>query len=97
MVEQTPAVIAEPLAQGVVPETSRQAALAKRKEKSWRTFLGRILCVVAPLIIWFAPFNLEPNAKHALAIASFMITAWITEAMAQWRQSRVWRVALLIW
>src|SRR5438309_5728082 len=87
MVEQTPALMAEPTisAKEVVAErkeAARQAALGERREKSWRAFIGRILCVVLPIIIWFAPFNLEPTIKHALAITSFMIIAWITEAMA---------------
>ena len=49
---------------------------------SWRTFIGRFLCVIVPVVIWFAPLNLDPTIKHALAIASFMIIAWITEALA---------------
>ncbi len=49
---------------------------------SWRVFTGRILCVAVPVFVWFAPLNLDPTAKHALAIASFMIIAWITEALA---------------
>ena len=50
-------------------------------EVSLRVHVGRILCVVVPLIVWFAPFNIEAPAKHGIAIASFMILAWITEAM----------------
>jgi len=49
---------------------------------SWRAFIGRFLCVIVPVVIWFAPLNLDPTIKHALAIASFMIIAWITEALA---------------
>src|SRR5258706_9472154 len=49
---------------------------------SWRTFIGRFFCVIVPVVIWFAPLNLDPTIKHALAIASFMIIAWITEALA---------------
>ena len=47
-----------------------------------RIFIGRILCVVLPLALWFAPLRIDPTAKHALAIALFMIVAWITEALA---------------
>jgi anion transporter len=87
MIEQAPALITEPAGseKEVFPErkeAARQAALGERREKSWRAFIGRILCVVVPIIIWFAPLNLEPTIKHALAITSFMIIAWITEAMA---------------
>src|SRR6266850_2237956 len=49
---------------------------------SWRTFIGRFLCVIVPVVIWVGPLNLDPTIKHALAIASFMIIAWITEALA---------------
>ena len=80
----------------IAPET-REAAreiVAERAENagqiagpapvriSWRAFAGRILCVVVPIIIWFAPLNLDATVKHALAIASFMIVAWVTEALA---------------
>jgi len=50
-------------------------------EVSLRVHIGRVLCVVVPLIVWFAPFNIADPAKHAISIASFMILAWITEAM----------------
>lgn len=63
-------------------EAARLAEFGERQERSWRTFIGRILCIVVPLIIWFAPLSLDPKIKHALAITSFMIIAWITEAMA---------------
>jgi di/tricarboxylate transporter len=36
---------------------------------------------VIPITLWFAPLNFDLTAKHALAISSFMIVAWITEAM----------------
>lgn len=37
---------------------------------------------MVPVVLWFAPLKLDPTVKHALAITSFMIIAWITEAMA---------------
>jgi solute carrier family 13 (sodium-dependent dicarboxylate transporter), member 2/3/5 len=43
--------------------------------------LGQVLCVVVPLAIWFMPGDLEPTTKHGLAIAMFMVVAWITQAM----------------
>ncbi len=87
MVEQTPAVLAEPTGSAKESvaeraETARLAEFGERQERSWRTFIGRILCIVVPLIIWFAPLSLDPTIKHALSITSFMIIAWITEAMA---------------
>src|SRR6266567_1046577 len=73
------------LAQEVVAEraeTAGQVAAPKPMRMSWRVIAGRVLCVVVPVILWFAPLNLDPTIKHALAIASFMIIAWITEALA---------------
>jgi solute carrier family 13 (sodium-dependent dicarboxylate transporter), member 2/3/5 len=36
---------------------------------------------LVPLIFWFLPLSLEPQAQHALAITLFMILAWATEVM----------------
>jgi solute carrier family 13 (sodium-dependent dicarboxylate transporter), member 2/3/5 len=46
-----------------------------------RISVGQILAIVVPLMLWIAPLNMDPTAKRALAIASFMIIAWITEAL----------------
>jgi len=43
--------------------------------------VGQILCVLVPLVVWFAPLPLEPVTQHALAIVGFMVVAWITRAM----------------
>jgi solute carrier family 13 (sodium-dependent dicarboxylate transporter), member 2/3/5 len=43
--------------------------------------VGQVLCVVVPLAIWFMPGDLNPTTKHGLAIAMFMVVAWITQAM----------------
>ncbi len=48
---------------------------------SWRTSVGGLLAVLVPVAIWFAPLRLNPAAQQALAVASFMILAWITEAL----------------
>ncbi|MCI0422056.1 MAG: anion permease, partial [Acidobacteria bacterium] len=45
-----------------------------------RVLVGRVLAVVVPLLLWVLPLNLDVAARQALAIASFMIIAWITEA-----------------
>ena len=55
------------------------ATLASRT--AWLTVTGRVLAVVAPVALWFAPLGMEPRVQHALAITSFMIVAWITEAL----------------
>ena len=44
-----------------------------------RHHLCRIVCILIPLIIWFAPLPIESATKHGLAIASFMLIAWIIE------------------
>src|SRR5215471_7357693 len=43
--------------------------------------VGQILCVLVPLVVWFAPLPLEPVTKHGFAIVGFMVVAWITRAM----------------
>jgi solute carrier family 13 (sodium-dependent dicarboxylate transporter), member 2/3/5 len=43
--------------------------------------VGQVLCVLVPIVIWFAPLDLEPQTKHAFAIVAFMVIAWITQAM----------------
>ena len=46
---------------------------------STRKIIGSILAVAMPVILWFAPLNFDATSKHALAVAAFMIVAWITE------------------
>jgi anion transporter len=48
---------------------------------SLRANIGRVLCIAVPIIVWFAPLNMADPARHALAITSFMLLAWITEAL----------------
>ena len=50
-------------------------------DTSLRVNIGRALCVAVPLILWFAPIEMDVRTKHTFAIASFMILAWITEAV----------------
>lgn len=85
MVEQSQTVNeAKEMAKEVVTEraeTAGQITVPERTETSWLKFIGRILCVVVPVALWFAPLNLDPTAQHALAIASFIIVGWITQAL----------------
>jgi len=46
---------------------------------STRKIIGSILAVAVPVVLWFAPLDFDATSKHALAVASFMIVAWITE------------------
>ena len=43
--------------------------------------IGRVLCILVPIAIWFAPIGLDPASHHAVAITAFMLLAWITQAM----------------
>jgi anion transporter len=62
-------------------QTSPLTEASKRPPVSWLALAGGILAIVVPAVVWFAPLNLHPAAKHALAITSFMIIAWVTEAL----------------
>ena len=62
-------------------EAATLVAVPERDEASLRMHVGRALCVAVPLILWFAPLGIDPRTQHGLAIASFMILAWITEAL----------------
>src|SRR5262249_44444317 len=53
---------------------------AVERRTSMVKIVGRILCVIVPLIFWFTAMNLDPKAQHTLAITIFMIIGWITEA-----------------
>jgi anion transporter len=48
---------------------------------SARMLIGGILSVGLPCALWFVPLRMDLTEKHALAIASFMIVAWITEVL----------------
>lgn len=52
---------------------------AERTQTSTRTIVGCIASIAIPLLIWFAPLSFAANARHALAVAAFMIVAWIAE------------------
>jgi len=55
-------------------EDANHSPLAKKK------IVGCLLSLAVPIALWFAPLSLGPLATHALAISSFMVIAWITEA-----------------
>lgn len=44
-------------------------------------FIGWAFTLSVPLLLWFLPLPLQLNARHAIAISSFMIIAWITEVL----------------
>lgn len=46
-----------------------------------RKITGAVVTIAIPLALWFSPLPLAINSRHALAVASFMIIAWITEVL----------------
>jgi sodium-dependent dicarboxylate transporter 2/3/5 len=48
---------------------------------SVRKLLEAALSIGLPAALWFAPLRMDLTEKHALATASFMIIAWITEVL----------------
>src|SRR5579859_4482436 len=48
---------------------------------SLRKVIGYILGIVVPVLFWYAPIQFDTTAKHAVAVSSFMIIAWITETL----------------
>jgi sodium-dependent dicarboxylate transporter 2/3/5 len=54
---------------------------AERTENSRQKVIGFIVAVAVPVLIWFAPLNFAADSRHALAVATFMIIAWIAEPM----------------
>jgi anion transporter len=52
---------------------------ANQTETSTRKIVGFIAAVAVSVLIWFAPLHFAANSKHALAVAAFMIIAWIAE------------------
>src|SRR5258708_19410918 len=55
-------------------EDAKHSPIAKNK------IIGCLLSSAVPIALWFAPLSPGPLATHALAISSFMVIAWITEA-----------------
>jgi sodium-dependent dicarboxylate transporter 2/3/5 len=52
-----------------------------RADVPGRVYAARALCVAVPIVVWFAPLAIEPQTQQGLAIAAFMLVAWMTEAM----------------
>jgi sodium-dependent dicarboxylate transporter 2/3/5 len=46
----------------------------------WK-LIASVLCIAIPLVIYFAPWDIEPNAKIALAVTAFMLVAWMTHVV----------------
>jgi solute carrier family 13 (sodium-dependent dicarboxylate transporter), member 2/3/5 len=67
---------------GITEQTIRAAAVeSARRNAASRKVIGAALTIAVPVSVWFAPLPLAINAHHALAVASFMIIAWIAEPL----------------
>lgn len=53
---------------------SEAAALSDPRLK----LIASAVCIGIPLLIYFAPWDIEPRAQAALAISAFMLIAWMT-------------------
>lgn len=62
-------------------EILEQVESSDHSRMSARKLIGYVLGIAVPVALWTLPINLDATAKHALAIASFMIIAWITETL----------------
>src|SRR3954462_8011111 len=65
----------------VVQPTSGPGETLEQPANPTIAAIGQLLCVALPIVIWFAPLDLEPQTQHAFAIVAFMVVAWITQAM----------------
>jgi sodium-dependent dicarboxylate transporter 2/3/5 len=63
--------------------TAKQASdsAPDRALPSARRLIGTFFSIGLPVALWFAPLRLDLTVKHALAVACFMIVAWITEVL----------------
>lgn len=43
--------------------------------------LAWIGTIAVPLLIWFGPWGLEPDAQHALALMAFVLLGWMTQIL----------------
>jgi solute carrier family 13 (sodium-dependent dicarboxylate transporter), member 2/3/5 len=63
-----------------VADPGHQSALSS-ETSNLRIWLGLLGAPGLLTLVWFAPLGIEAKAQHALAIVSFMVVLWITEAV----------------
>jgi sodium-dependent dicarboxylate transporter 2/3/5 len=67
---------------GATEQTVRTAPQVEiRRGPATARAIGGVLTIAVPVALWFSPLPLAMNSRHALAVASFMIIAWITEVL----------------
>ena len=62
-------------------ELASRAVTEEHPVRSAYTLIGGVLAFAVPVALWFAPLGIDAGPRHALAVASFMIIAWISEVM----------------
>jgi anion transporter len=65
----------------VDPGTLRNSSMRAEAASTPWPLLSFAVSVLVPLGVWFAPLGLAPQTQHAFAIISFMVLAWMTQAM----------------
>jgi solute carrier family 13 (sodium-dependent dicarboxylate transporter), member 2/3/5 len=68
---------------GATEQSVRTAPLVESFDRvpASRKIIYGFLTIAVPVLFWFLPLPLAKNSQHALAVASFMIIAWITEVL----------------
>lgn len=69
------------VAQGAPPAAGHGSPSGDVSSPAWVRALGWTASLAIPLTVWFAPLSLAADAKHAIAIALFMILGWAFEIM----------------
>jgi anion transporter len=62
-------------------EVASEAVSREHSIRSPRRVIGGLLALLVPIALWFAPLRIDVTARHAMAVALFMIIAWISEVM----------------
>jgi solute carrier family 13 (sodium-dependent dicarboxylate transporter), member 2/3/5 len=62
-------------------EAAAAAVVETSKPEGARRYASLLICILVPLLFWLAPLPIDAAGKHAIAIALFMVLAWITEAV----------------
>jgi solute carrier family 13 (sodium-dependent dicarboxylate transporter), member 2/3/5 len=68
---------------GATEQSVRTAPLVESFDRvpASRKIIYGLITIAVPVLFWFLPLPLANNSQHALAVASFMIIAWITEVL----------------
>jgi len=73
--------VSNPSALASGAQTTLAAPGGQERQPGRYRLAASILTVALPLAVWFTPLYLEAIPRHAIAIALFMIIAWVTETL----------------